>query len=193
MTPEGDSRRSTTRAARAATGSAAPWLAVELQIDDDAWGQLHELEPAIAAAVAKLCATLGPARPATATLALADDRAVRGLNREFRAKDQPTNVLSFPAPQPSAPNSTAPRYLGDVIMARETLLAEAADAAIPPLHHLQHLAIHGLLHLLGYDHQTDADAAVMERIETTALGALGIADPYADAPTLAPNAREPRP
>lgn len=116
-----------------------------------------------------------------ASVVLADDATVRRLNATYRAKDKPTNVLSFPfEPPPGMPESEADLYLGDIILAAETLLAEAADLGIPPAHHLQHLVVHGLLHLLGFDHIEDAEAEEMEAIETQVLAGLGIADPYAD-------------
>lgn len=115
-----------------------------------------------------------------ASIVLADDAFVQRLNATYRAKDKPTNVLSFPfqAP-PGMPESEADLYLGDVILAAETVLREAADLDIPPAHHLQHLVVHGLLHLIGFDHIEDAEAEEMEAIETHVLAGLGIADPYA--------------
>ena len=182
MTPDGDIRRSRPGSPR----KVAEWLSVELLIDDDAWGEPGDLAPVVAGAARQLARTLGPASRAEATLALADNASVQALNREFRAKDQPTNVLSFPAPSTSTDGR---RYLGDIILARETVAAEACAAAIPVPDHVRHLVMHGLLHLLGYDHQTDAEAAVMERIETRALAALGIADPHAEPAMAASNAR----
>ena len=123
-------------------------------------------------------------QPAAATVALSHDAAVRVLNRTYRHQDKSTNVLSFPAP-PSPDldrDAGAPRSLGDVILALESLLAEAVDQDISPLHHFQHLVVHGVLHLLGYDHESDADAGVMEGLETAILARLGIADPYAEPP-----------
>lgn len=116
-----------------------------------------------------------------ASVVLADDATVQRLNATYRAKDKPTNVLSFPfEPPPGMPESEADVYLGDIILAVETLQREAADLAIPPAHHLQHLVVHGLLHLLGFDHIEDGEAEEMEAIETQVLAGLGIADPYAD-------------
>jgi probable rRNA maturation factor len=107
---------------------------------------------------------------------LADDQLLRSLNRTYRGKDSPTNVLSFPFK--GLPIEERPKYLGDVVLAAETVTREALDQGIPFLHHTQHLVIHGVLHLLGFDHETEADAVVMERIETEVLAGLGIADPY---------------
>ncbi len=116
-----------------------------------------------------------------ASVVLADDATVRRLNATYRAKDKPTNVLSFPfEPPPALPQREADLYLGDIILAAETLMREAAELGIPPAHHLQHLVVHGLLHLLGFDHIEDGEAEEMEAVETQVLAGLGIADPYAD-------------
>ena len=109
---------------------------------------------------------------------------VRNLNRDYRAKDKPTNVLSFPAPHGP--------LLGDVIIAWETLLREAEEEGITPADHLAHLTIHGLLHLLGYDHETDAEAVAMESLETAILAGLGIKDPHA-AGRMTPDGTDARP
>jgi probable rRNA maturation factor len=108
---------------------------------------------------------------------LTDDAAQRALNREWRGIDKPTNVLSFPQIEPFGPVSG---LLGDVTLARETLEREAGEMGIAFPDHLTHLVVHGVLHLLGYDHIEPADALVMEPLETQILGGLGIADPYAD-------------
>ncbi len=93
----------------------------------------------------------------------------------------PTNVLSFPAGPGIPIDDDDPRFLGDVVLALETLQREAAEQGIPVEHHMQHLVVHGLLHLFGYDHTTDEEAQVMEGLEVGILGRLGIADPYAAA------------
>ena len=113
-------------------------------------------------------------------MVLGSDAMLRGLNRTYRGKDAPTNVLSFPFTPRGAADTADGRYLGDVVLAAETVLREAAERGTAPAHHLQHLVVHGLLHLLGYDHETDTEAAEMERLETEILASLGIADPYAD-------------
>jgi probable rRNA maturation factor len=110
-------------------------------------------------------------------IALADDAMVRQANRGFRQKDRPTNVLSFPAVPPER-MATSP-FLGDVIIAYETVAAEAAAEDKPFVDHLTHLVVHGVLHILGYDHMTKADAELMERRETLILASLGVPDPYA--------------
>ena len=118
-------------------------------------------------------------------LLLTDDAEVRALNREWRGKDQPTNVLSFPMLERAellALGLDGPEeMLGDIALALETCTREAAEKDIPLEHHVAHLIVHGLLHLAGYDHATSPeDARVMERLEINALATMGIADPYGD-------------
>jgi probable rRNA maturation factor len=113
---------------------------------------------------------------------LTDDEGIRTLNSNWRGIDKPTNVLSFPALQPTgtAGPDDAPRMLGDIAIAYQTTRKEADDEQKPFEHHLSHLAVHGYLHLIGYDHEKDADADIMERLETEILAQLGIPDPYAE-------------
>jgi probable rRNA maturation factor len=104
-------------------------------------------------------------------VALADDRRVRALNARDRKKDKPTNVLSYPAGEGG--------FLGDIVLARQTVWREARLQKKTPADHLSHLVVHGTLHLLGYDHETgEADAERMEALERRVLAKLGIADPY---------------
>ena len=114
---------------------------------------------------------------------LTDDAAIRRLNRDYRQSDRPTNVLSFAqrdgAAWPAA--ESGPVLLGDVVVARQTVSAEAAAGGRRFGDHLSRVVVHGVLHLLGYDHQTDADAAAMDAIETTALRRLGIGPTDQDA------------
>ena len=117
------------------------------------------------------------ARGAEASIVLGDDALLRSLNHTYRGKDRPTNVLSFPFQPP--PGAEQGRYIGDVVLAATTVAREAGEQGTAPAHHLQHLVIHGLLHLLGFEHETDAQAEVMERLEVQILSALGIDDPYA--------------
>src|SRR5258706_3188619 len=113
---------------------------------------------------------------------LTDDAGIRTLNSNWRGIDKPTNVLSFPALQPTGPSGPddAPRMLGDIAIAYETTRQEADDEQKPFDHHLSHLSIHGFLHLIGYDHENDVDAVSMETLEQEILAQLGIPDPYAD-------------
>lgn len=123
-----------------------------------------------------------PDRPIS--IMLCDDDAIRALNRDFRGKDRATNVLSFPA-APSRGLERAP--LGDIAIAWETLAQEARDEGKSIENHFTHLAVHGALHLIGFDHETEKDAERMEAAERRILASLGIADPYRDSePAEAP-------
>jgi probable rRNA maturation factor len=115
--------------------------------------------------------------PAEACVALSDDATVRALNARFRGQDKPTNVLSFPAPP--LPGGMVSPLLGDVVLAQETLKREATEQNIALGAHLQHLVVHGLLHLIGLDHERDEDAREMEGLEVEVLAGLGIVNPYA--------------
>lgn len=123
---------------------------------------VEELKPNLAAGT-ELC------------LVLSDDDEVRRLNRDFRGKDKPTDVLSFP-PAVEAPG--AETFLGELIVSFTTVKNDAAAEQKRFEDHLAHLILHGFLHLLGYDHETDDDAETMERLETVILARLGITDPY---------------
>jgi probable rRNA maturation factor len=128
------------------------------------------------------------ARGAELAILLTDDAALRRLNRDYRGQDKPTNVLAFPATD-AATQSRAPRHrepramtptiaLGDVAIAYETMAYEARDQGKTGPAHLAHLVIHGVLHLLGYDHQSKAQAIEMEILETDLLARFGVKDPY---------------
>jgi probable rRNA maturation factor len=135
------------------------------------------------AARAALSAALPPGPPAELALALGDDALLQRLNRDYRGRDKPTNVLSFPNVTASGVPAQSGRFLGDVAIARETLLAEALAEGKPAAHHLSHLIVHGVLHLLGYDHEHAAEARQMETLERKILETLGIPDPYRVRPT----------
>jgi probable rRNA maturation factor len=122
---------------------------------------------------------IGPAiRPGDEIcVSLIDDEAIATLNGRWRGKDAPTNVLSFPAPQGSA--TQLPRYLGDIALAFETIDREAKAEGRPFEEHVAHLVVHGILHLLGYDHLSEGEAERMEALETSILARIGVADPYA--------------
>ena len=134
---------------------------------------------AIATAAEIVDADVGEAELA---VMLTDDSGIRTLNNNWRGIDKPTNVLSFPALQPTGarPPSDVPRMLGDIAIAYETTRMEADDEQKPFDHHLSHLAVHGFLHLIGYDHEKTGDAEAMETLEAEILAQLGIPDPYAD-------------
>lgn len=116
---------------------------------------------------------------------LSDDAEVQTLNRDYRGKDAPTNVLSFPMVPPDlletlCNSDDGEVLLGDIVLARETCVREAEEKGIPLANHVTHLIVHGVLHLLGYDHMVDEEAEAMEALEIEALAALGLPDPYAD-------------
>ena len=164
---------------------------VALTIDAPAWRR-HLADPegvcrrAFAATLQRVPTPPWLARAEFGVL-LADDATVRRLNAAHRGQDRATNVLSFPTFEQILEEAAdhlppGPVPLGDVVLALETVRAEAAAERKPLLDHVSHLLVHGCLHLLGYDHQTGADAARMEGLERAILAQLGIADPYADAP-----------
>jgi probable rRNA maturation factor len=114
-------------------------------------------------------------------ISLADDAAQRRLNRDYRGRDRPTNVLAFPAwATGDRVPAEAPLLLGDVVLAFETVAREARRQNKPLADHLRHLVVHGVLHLLGYDHRAPDEAAIMESLETAILRGLGLPDPYRD-------------
>ena len=145
----------------------------------DRWLNEPDAEAVIQRAIAAAASTVGfDAGGAELAVMLTDDAGVRSLNKDFRGIDKPTNVLSFPARARGADGQ--PRMLGDIAIAYETVVREAAGERKPFAHHLSHLAVHGFLHLIGHDHETDDDAEAMEALETEILAQLGIPDPYAE-------------
>jgi probable rRNA maturation factor len=155
----------------------------EVIVVADGWRSEPDAEAAIHRAIATAAevvdADIGEAELA---VMLTDDAGIRTLNSNWRGIDKPTNVLSFPAlpPTGAAGPDEAPRMLGDIAIAYETTRKEADDEQKPFDHHLSHLAVHGFLHLIGYDHETDGEAEAMEALEQEILARLGIPDPYAD-------------
>ena len=155
----------------------------EVLVVADAWQTEPDAEAVIQRAIAAAAGMAGAdTGEAELAIMLTDDAGIRTLNSNWRGIDKPTNVLSFPALQPSggAGPEDAPRMLGDIAIAYETTRREADDEQRPFDHHLSHLAVHGFLHLIGYDHEKDEDAEAMEALETEILAQLGIPDPYAD-------------
>lgn len=163
---------------------------VDCIIEDDRWQALG-LAPLADAAVRASLAELGlPLAGFTLCLMACDDARIAVLNADFRGKPTPTNVLSWPAEDraPDAPGQSPmppdpgpdddPESLGDIAIAYDTVARESADAGKPMQDHTTHLVVHGFLHLLGYDHMTDADAALMEGLEVAILARLGVEDPY---------------
>ena len=155
----------------------------EVLVVADCWQSEPDAEPVIQRAIATAAACVDDdVTDAEVAVMLTDDSGIRTLNSNWRGIDKPTNVLSFPALQPEAEwkAGDAPRMLGDIAIAYETLRREADEEQKPFDHHLSHLAVHGFLHLIGYDHENDADAEEMEALEQDVLAQLGIPDPYAE-------------
>ncbi|HEY3947432.1 rRNA maturation RNase YbeY [Phenylobacterium sp.] len=149
---------------------------IDIEVEAAAWTKaLPDAGPLVLAAAQATLDSEGATGEGVALL-LTDDESVRELNARFRRQDKPTNVLSFPAPQ------NPERFLGDVALAFGVCAREAAQQGKPLAHHLQHLVAHGVFHLLGYDHETDAQAEAMESLERAVLAGLGIPDPYAARP-----------
>jgi probable rRNA maturation factor len=149
----------------------------------DLWEAQPTAEQAATQAIAAAAAVLqtNPAARGTVGVALVDDDAIQDLNRDWRGIDKPTNVLSFPSPRLPARLATGPvpLPLGDIFIAYQTVAREAAREKKPFMHHFAHLVVHGFLHLLGYDHDSDQTAEDMERLEARILAKIDIPDPYA--------------
>jgi len=148
-------------------------LTFEIDIDvvSNLWPVHAPLREWTAQAIGAAVAELGEAERGELSVVFTDDSQIQQLNRDFRGKDKPTNVLSFPTPFPES-------LQGDIVLAYETVAAEAGDKHAPLRNHVMHLLIHGFLHLHGYDHKEDARAEIMEAIEIRALHRLGIDNPY---------------
>jgi probable rRNA maturation factor len=155
----------------------------EVLVVADGWQNEPDADAVIQRAIAAAAVTVdADVCDAELAVMLTDDPGIRTLNSNWRGIDKPTNVLSFPALQAEGQRKPgdAPRMLGDIAIAYETMRREADEEGKPFDHHLSHLAVHGFLHLIGYDHENDADAEEMEALETEILAQLGIPDPYAD-------------
>jgi probable rRNA maturation factor len=148
-------------------------VTVEIEIASAGWDAEPKAEACVQDAIGAAAKRV-PGEGEVSVL-LTGDAAVRELNRTWRGLDKPTNVLSFPATKQT---SGHPPVLGDIAIAYETVAREAAEDGKPFLHHLAHLAVHGYLHLMGYDHQTDSEAEAMEALERDILRSLRIPDPY---------------
>jgi probable rRNA maturation factor len=158
--------------------SPAGMVTIDLLIESPLWQDQPGAEDTVREAVAMAAAQVSAPAGEVAIL-LTDDAAVRVLNREWRGVDAPTNVLSFPAPAPPPGFAATQAPLGDIAIAYETMAREAEHEDKPFGHHLAHLAVHGFLHLLGYDHVVEAEAEAMERLECAILARLAVPDPYA--------------
>ncbi len=154
---------------------------IDVEVEDTAWTAALPNCIEVVEEAANAALSFDPLIPAFAgmsgnlelTLLLTDDESVRDLNARFRGRDSATNVLSFPAPESARP------HLGDIALAYGVCAREAEAQGKPLAHHLMHLTVHGVLHLLGYDHQTDAEAEDMEGTERAILATLDVPDPYA--------------
>ena len=165
---------------------------IDVVIGHAAWRDALDQPAALCRDAAKAAldaAGFGPLAPRVELgVRLADDAELRRLNHRYRGRDAPTNVLSFaasdamPGRLPALPDDGAPLALGDVVLALETVLDEAGVQGKTVADHVGHLVVHGVLHLVGYDHECDADANIMEGLETAVLAGLGIADPYSPTP-----------
>lgn len=161
-------------------------LDIGLPWGSSGFGQ-NEVEKSVDAAVrfAAIAELADPVVPVSVSVKLSDNAEVHALNREWRDKDKPTNVLSFPMLDDDEIDAlldgtyNAPEILlGDIILAYETCAAEAAEKEISIAHHATHLVIHGMLHLLGHDHIDDEEAEAMEALEVKALASMGLHNPY---------------
>lgn len=156
---------------------------IEVTVEAEAW-QTTVTDPIglVRSTASQALAKAAPPhlRSAHLSVLLTDDRRIRILNREWRGKDQATDVLSFPAHDPDFPVPPGMDVeLGDIVVALETVLRDAQADGLPLDHHLRHMIVHGVLHLLGFDHETgEADAQRMENLEAQILKEFGIADPY---------------
>ena len=181
MPEDADSRSS--GGGRSSSGERPPlWLSVDVLHEAGDWSRIADRDALIERAARAVAsdARFSASLPAEVCVALSDDATVQELNARFRGKDKPTNVLSFPALEGFG--GDAPSHaLGDIVLAQETVEREAVEQGIDPAHHLQHLVVHGLLHLLDFDHETDEEAHIMESLEVEILASLGISNPYTEA------------
>ena len=154
---------------------------VDLIIESPLWEKVAFVERAVLRAAEAVGAYSEVARAIRRgdelCITLLDDEEIAALNSRWRGKNAPTNVLSFPARMD--PDKRAPRHLGDIALAFETIENEAANEGKAFDDHVMHLVVHGVLHLLGYDHLNEGDAQRMETIEARILASIGVANPYA--------------
>ncbi|MBX3512330.1 MAG: rRNA maturation RNase YbeY [Xanthobacteraceae bacterium] len=153
-------------------------FAIDISLESEDWAKIPGIE-ALVRRAAEAALLDNDAPPSEISVVLSGDEHIRELNKHHRGMDKPTNVLSFPAARMKTP-AGGPRLLGDVVLAFETCQREAAEEAKPIENHVTHLVVHGVLHLLGYDHEDDDEAETMEGRERQILAKLGIPDPYAE-------------
>ena len=162
----------TARKPRAASKASAS-VKIDIRIESDLWKQQREVTTVARRAIGQAAAAVVRSN-CELSLLLTNDPAIRALNCDWRSVDAPTNVLSFPAPRAGGDRP----FIGDIVLAYETVAAEAQAEHKPFAHHFAHLCVHGFLHLLGYDHVRKKDAELMEEAERGILRRLGIPDPY---------------
>jgi probable rRNA maturation factor len=174
--------------------------AIDILMDSPLWKAQRGVKAVLQRAIGE-AAAMAATSGGELAIVLTDDSAIRALNRDWRGKDQPTNVLSFPANAPSQSLPGKPgkvrvgvafrradaqrgrvRLLGDIVIAYETMAREALAEQRPFRHHLAHLAVHGFLHLVGHDHAADAEAEAMEALEIAVLARLNVPNPYLKHP-----------
>ena len=159
-------------------------LEIDISIADQGWSAaLWDVENICqsAAGTAFEMTAHGETENAEVSILLTDDSQMRSLNRDYRNRDQATNVLSFAGTDEGKPFATGPVLLGDIVVALGVCSREAKNEKKSMADHLAHLVIHGMLHLLGYDHEIEEDAEKMESLEIEALAKLGVADPYTES------------
>jgi probable rRNA maturation factor len=170
---------------RTVPGRDRPKVQLEIIVRSARWKKHSTAKTLVRRAILAAAKAVSPS-PGELAIVLSNDSAIRTLNRDWRGKNAPTNVLSFPVPGPppgrgragGKPRKPSP-YIGDIVIAYETVAREAKAQDKPFGHHLAHLAVHGFLHLYGYDHENDRDSQKMERLERRILARLAIPDPYA--------------
>lgn len=153
-------------------------LTIEAAVECPQWEKLPNIDGLLAESLQAVLNETGEdvREDAEVSFLFCDDARIRELNRQFRGKDQPTNVLSFPGPEPL----DEAQFLGDIALAYETIAREAREQGKSLEHHCRHMIVHGFLHLLGYDHEESVEAEEMEATEIRILQALGVEDPYSE-------------
>jgi probable rRNA maturation factor len=146
---------------------------IDIQVQSPLWNAQPLAEQTIREAISAAAGALST-EGGEVSILLTDDSEIARLNRDWRGIDKPTNVLSFPASRVGQGD----KLLGDIVIAYETLERESTDESRDFLHHLAHLAVHGFLHLIGFDHETDAQAEEMEGLESRIMMRLNMPDPY---------------
>ena len=154
-------------------------MTVTIEVEDEAWQALAGLDQLARTAVASALSGAGAdGQEREIALLFTSDQSIAEINADWRGKNNPTNVLSFPASSDMPIPEGEPRPLGDIVLSHGVIAREAAEQGKTLHDHTAHLIVHGVLHLLGFDHDTDVEADKMEHLETSILKGLGISDPY---------------